>query len=166
MVHHIICMGVSATGKTTVGHRLADRLSVEFLEGDDLHTQANKDRMEQGIALTDDDRAPWLADIRDWMTERTEAGRSTVVACSALKRQYRDVLRDASGQVMFVHIKPPDELLRERMRARKGHYMGADQLNDQLETLEPLDKDEEGFTIENQRSAEDVAADIATRLKL
>lgn len=164
MIRHIICMGVSATGKTTVGHILADLLGTTFLEGDDLHTQANKDRMEEGIALTDEDRAPWLADIRDWMTQQGRSDRSTVVACSALKREYRDVLRGAEGRVIFVHIKPPQDLLYERMKGRTDHYMGPDQLDDQLETLEPLDSDEEGFTIDNQKSPEDAAKEIAALL--
>lgn len=164
MVRHIICMGVSSTGKTTIGRLLAEQLGADYLEGDDLHTQANRDRMAQGIALTDEDRQPWLGDIRQWMTERAADGRSTVVACSALKRRYRDTLREGDGEVIFVHILPPEDLLRERMAERKGHFMGPEQLDDQLSTLEPLEKDEEGFTIDNQASPESSAAEIAARL--
>lgn len=165
MVRHIVCMGVSATGKTTIGRLLAQRLGdIEFLEGDDLHSQENRDRMARGVALTDEDRAPWLARIREWMNDRGRSGRSTVVACSALKRGYRDVLREAEGDVVFVHISPPEDLLRARMRERTGHYMGPEQLDDQLATLEPLGSDEAGFTVDNRQGPETVADEIATRL--
>lgn len=166
MTRHIVCMGVSATGKSTVGKILADKLGgYDFLEGDDLHSQVNKDRMEQGIALTDEDRAPWLNRIRDWMSERSRAGRSTVIACSALKHSYRDLLREADGRVIFIHISPPRSLLQERIAEREDHFMGADQLDDQLDTLEPLISGEDGFTTTNEGSPEEAVQEIMAVLK-
>lgn len=166
MTRHIVCMGVSATGKSTIGKILADELGgYDFLEGDDLHSQADKDRMGQGIALTDEDRAPWLKRIRDWMSERSSVGRSTVIACSALKHSYRDLLRKADGRVIFIHISPPRSLLQERIAEREDHFMGADQLDDQLETLEPLVSGEDGFMTTNDGSPEEAVQEIMALLK-
>lgn len=166
MTRHIVCMGVSATGKSTIGKILADKLGgYDFLEGDDLHSQASKDRMKQGIALTDEDRAPWLTRIRDWMSEQSSAGRSTVIACSALKHSYRDLLREADGRVIFIHISPPRSLLQKRIAEREDHFMGADQLDDQLNTLEPLINGEDGFKTPNEGSPEEAVQEIMALLK-
>ncbi|WP_123371925.1 gluconokinase [Cellulomonas sp. PhB150] len=137
-------MGVSGTGKTTVGRLIAERLGATFIEGDDLHPAANVESMRAGIPLTDAQRAPWLALIRDAMDA---AGGDTVVACSALRRAYRDVLRGAHGRVRFVHlVVPPDELTR-RLEARAGHFMPATLLASQLATLEDLEPDEDGVDV-------------------
>ncbi|ROS26099.1 gluconokinase [Cellulomonas sp. PhB150] len=141
---HVVVMGVSGTGKTTVGRLIAERLGATFIEGDDLHPAANVESMRAGIPLTDAQRAPWLALIRDAMDA---AGGDTVVACSALRRAYRDVLRGAHGRVRFVHlVVPPDELTR-RLEARAGHFMPATLLASQLATLEDLEPDEDGVDV-------------------
>ena len=157
-VEHIVVMGVSGTGKSTVGTLLADDLGWSFLEGDDVHPAANVAKMRAGIPLEDDDRAPWLAAIRDELSANADDGRSTVVTCSALRRAYRDVLRVARGRVRFVHLEvAPDELAR-RMTQREGHFMPASLLASQLATLEPLDADEDGVTVPAGRDAAATAA--------
>ncbi|WP_456821076.1 gluconokinase [Cellulomonas sp. URHB0016] len=140
-------MGVSGTGKTTIGKLVAERLGVPFIEGDELHPPSNVEKMHAGIPLTDDDRGPWLRLVRDAMTEHAQAGRSTVVACSALRRAYRETLREAEGRVRMVHIAVPDDDLGRRMAARRGHFMPAGLLASQLATLEPLGSDEDGVVV-------------------
>ena len=142
MNEHVVVMGVSGTGKSTVGRLLAERLGAVFVEGDDLHPAANVASMRAGIPLTDEQRAPWLEAVRDAMD-----GPGTVVACSALRRRYRDVLRGADGRVRFVHlVVAPDELAR-RLGQRAGHFMPASLLASQLATLEPLEPDEDGIDV-------------------
>jgi gluconokinase len=144
---HLVVMGVSGTGKTTIGTLLAQRLGYDYIEGDTLHPAANVARMAAGIALTDADRQPWLELVRDAMSAAAARGHSTVVACSALRRAYRDVLRGAEGRVRFVHlVVPPDELA-HRMANRPGHFMPASLLESQLATLEPLGADEDGVAV-------------------
>lgn len=146
-VVHLVVMGVSGTGKTTIGKLVAERLGRPFVEGDELHPPANVEKMHAGIPLTDEDRCPWLRLVRDAMTEHARAGRSAVVACSALRRTYRDVLREAEGRVRMVHIAVPDDDLDRRMSARRGHFMPAGLLASQLATLEPLGPDEDGVVV-------------------
>ncbi|WP_402461698.1 gluconokinase [Isoptericola aurantiacus] len=146
-VTHVVVMGVAGSGKTTVATLLAARLGVDYAEADQFHSEANIAKMRSGTALTDDDRAPWLAAIRDWLSAEAESGRPGVVTCSALRRTYRDVLRSATGQVRFVHLDGPPELLAERMGGRSGHFMPTSLLPSQLATLEPLEDDEAGITV-------------------
>ena len=146
-VQHLVVMGVSGSGKTTLAQTLADRLGWACAEADDFHPQANVDRKTAGVALTDEDREPWLRTIRDWLTEQTRAGHAAVVTCSALKVAYRDVLRAAQGTVRFVHLTAPPEVIGERLTRRTGHFMPATLLGSQLETLEPLTPDEDGITL-------------------
>ncbi|MDR7330150.1 gluconokinase [Corynebacterium guangdongense] len=138
---HVVVMGVSGSGKTTVGEMLAEQLGLPYYDGDDLHPQANIDKMAQGIPLTDEDRWPWLTLVGEWLAERPAGG---VIGCSALKRSYRDAIRAASPGVSFVHVHGAKELLRERMEHRPGHFMPASLLDSQFATLEELDEDEVG----------------------
>lgn len=139
---HVVVMGVAGAGKTTVAAALAEKLGWTLAEADEFHTQANIDKMTNGVPLTDDDRWPWLRAIRDWMTEQARGGRSTVLTCSALKRSYRRLLAEAEGRVVFAHLDGSPELLAERMSSRSGHFMPTGLLPSQLATLEPLTADE------------------------
>ena len=144
---HIVVMGVSGTGKTSVGEELAEELGCEFVEGDSLHPRRNIEKMEHGIPLTDEDRWPWLQAIADMVAVRDHEGTSTVVTCSALKRKYRDLLRDAAP-TFFVHLDAPFDVLEARMRQRTKHFMPASLLRSQVDTLEPLGDDEAGEVVD------------------
>ncbi len=160
---HLVVMGVSGTGKSTVGQLLAERLGRPLIEGDDLHPEANKAKMHAGIPLTDEDRGPWLRAVRDAMDA---AGGSTVVACSSLRRTYRDILRTAGGRVRFAHlVAEPDELA-ERMADRTGHFMPVTLLASQLATLEPLQPDEDGVTIPSLPDPEATTSALVRALTL
>lgn len=132
----VIIMGVSGSGKTTIGERLAERLGWPFYDGDDFHPPANRDKMARGIALTDADRAPWLAALRDRIDELSRAGRPAVIACSALKRAYREMLSVDRADVRLVYLKGDYDLIRRRMETRAGHFMNVDLLMSQFDTLE------------------------------
>jgi gluconokinase len=133
----IVLMGVSGSGKTTVGTRLAKALGAEFAEGDSYHPPANVEKMRSGMPLDDSDRWPWLkilsAEIDRWLA----AGKSVVLACSALKQAYRDVLAKGRQGVRFVHLQGDKALIRERLARRRGHYMPATLLDSQFAALEP-----------------------------
>ena len=144
---HIVVMGVSATGKTTVGRGIAEELGCDFIEGDELHPSANIKKMSQGIPLTDEDRWPWLQAIAEMVAVRNHEGKSTVVTCSALKRAYRDVLRDAAP-TLFVHLEAPFAVLEKRMSQRTKHFMPTALLQSQFDTLEPLADDEAGVVLD------------------
>lgn len=147
----VVVMGVSGTGKTTVAEALARRTGRLYLEGDDFHPASNKERMGAGIALTDADRAPWLAALADRMTLAYREGTAVALSCSALRRAYRDVLRGAQGGCLFVHLTGEARELRRRMAeraARTDHYMPTSLLDSQLHVLEPLDADEAGVAID------------------
>ncbi|MBL0886010.1 gluconokinase [Myceligenerans sp. I2] len=146
-------MGVAGSGKTTVAALLAGRLGASFAEGDDFHSPENVAKMAAGHPLDDDDRRPWLQGIRDWLAKELDAGRTAVVPCSALRREYRDLLRTAgrppSGDdVRFVHLTGSYELLRTRIQGRAGHFMKPTMLDSQLATLEPLQDDEPGISVD------------------
>ena len=138
-------MGVSGSGKSTVGRALAERLGAAFIDADDLHPSANQAKMASGTPLTDEDRWPWLAEVGRAIHPDATNSRWIVVACSALKRVYRDViLREAGGSTVFAHLVGEPELLRERMASRSEHFMPPSLLRSQLETLEPLAASEPG----------------------
>ena len=164
-VQHIVVMGVTGTGKTTTAKALVDRLGWPYAEADDFHPKANIEKMAAGHPLTDEDRWPWLRSLRDWMSEQASKGLSTVVTCSALKRSYRDVLRQAQGLVRFVELDLDEADLRVRMTQRK-HFMPVSLLRSQEDTLEPLEADEDGFRIVSKGDVEDVAAEIFRRLEI
>lgn len=132
----VIVMGVTGAGKTTVGHLLAVELGAEFVDADDHHLPANVAKMKSGTPLDDADRAPWLARLNALLQERDGAGRSVVLACSALKAAYRDALVEGLAGTKIVHLRGSRALLRERLEARRGHYMNPALLGSQLDTLE------------------------------
>ncbi|GCE75516.1 gluconokinase [Cellulomonas biazotea] len=144
---HVVVMGVAGSGKTTVGRALAERLGRPYAEADEFHPAANVAKMSAGTPLTDEDRRPWLEAIRDWLTAQGDAAQDTVVTCSALKVAYRDVLRQATGRVRFLHLAGSEDLLADRMAHRAGHFMPTSLLPSQLATLEPLTADEDGVTV-------------------
>lgn len=141
----VVVMGVSGSGKTTVGALLAGELGWDFAEADEFHPQANIDKMAAGTPLTDEDRWPWLRSIRQWIDERIDQGGHGVVTCSALKRSYRDVLRRKG--VVFVHLAGSRETIFTRMAVRSGHFMPASLLHSQFEILEEVGADEDGVRI-------------------
>jgi gluconokinase len=142
----LIVMGVSGTGKSTVAGLLAGHLGWPLQEGDDLHPEANVDKMEKGIPLTDDDRWPWLDRIGEWIDEQGRQNEPGIVTCSALRRAYRDRLRRPN--VVFVYLAGTREAIRRRMAAREGHFMPLSLLDSQLDTLEPPGPDEQVITVD------------------
>jgi gluconokinase len=132
----LILMGVSGSGKTTIGQRLAHELGWPFYDGDDFHPQANIDKMRQGAPLTDDDRASWLGALRQLIDDMLAANQSAIIACSALKQAYRDRLAGPHQDVVFVYLKGSYALIRQRLLERQGHFMRAGLLASQFETLE------------------------------
>ncbi len=163
-VQHLVIMGVSGSGKSTVAVLLAQRLGRPMAEGDDFHPPANVAAMAAGRPLTDADRAPWLAAIRDWITARDGAGEPTVVACSALRRAYRDRLREGPGRVRFVQLDVPEPVLERRLEARRGHFMPVSLLGSQLDTLEPLEPDEDGVVVRVADSPDVTVASVLEAL--
>ncbi|MDX6230956.1 MAG: gluconokinase [Frankiales bacterium] len=160
----IVVMGVSGSGKTTVAAELVARTGWTFAEGDSFHPAANVEKMRAGHPLTDEDRWPWLQAIADWIGEHERAGQNAIVTCSALRRVYRDLLRDGHPSVWFAHISVPESVLNERLTHRQGHYMPAGLLGSQLSTLEPLQPDEPGVTVAAQASPGAVAERILAEL--
>jgi gluconokinase len=138
-------MGVSGSGKSTVGSALAQRLRVPFVDADTLHPPANIAKMTTGEPLNDDDRYPWLEKVGEWLAGHCNGG---VMSCSALKRKYRDQLRVHCPRVEFLHLSGSPELINRRMSARTGHFMPAALLRSQFDTLEPLGADERGVTVD------------------
>lgn len=141
----VVVMGISGSGKSTIGSGLAQRLGVPFVDGDDLHPQSNVDKMAAGHPLDDDDRRPWLEKVGAWLLAHPDGG---VIACSALKRTYRDLLRAMAPEVTFVHLEGSRELIEERHSGREGHFMPHSMLSSQLATLEPLRPDETGVSLD------------------
>jgi len=132
----VVVMGVSGAGKTTIGKMLAEQLEWEFHDADDLHPEANKAKMASGIALTDADRAPWLASVRDLIATSLARSINAVLACSALKQSYRDAIVVDPARVKIVFLKGSPELIASRMAHRKNHFMNKDLLASQFDTLE------------------------------
>lgn len=154
-------MGVAGSGKTTVGRRLAETLGWPYVEGDDLHPPANREKMAAGIPLTDADRLPWLRELRARIEHALTAGENAVVACSALKSSYREVLAGGLEEVRFVHLTGSPELIRERLAERPGHFMKAGMLDSQLAALEPP---ADAVEVDVARSPDEIVAEIRQRL--
>ncbi len=163
---YIIVMGVSGSGKTTVAKGIAERMHWDFAEGDDFHSEANVAKMHSGHPLTDEDRWPWLRSIGDWINEREKQGTSAVLTCSALKRVYRDLLREGRPGVRFCHVEVDAELIAKRLAARQGHYMPPSLLPSQLAALEPLEPDEPGATVSAAPTPEEVVDNAMKALGL
>lgn len=163
-VHIAVVMGVSGSGKTTVGRIIAERLDWTFAEGDSLHPPENVAKMASGHALDDADRWPWLQRVRDWIDEQVAAGRSGVVTCSALKRSYRDLLSKDRPEVVFVHLAGTAEQITERLVPRHGHFMPAALLDSQFHDLQPLGPDENGIEVDVAGTAESIADPAVRRL--
>lgn len=143
-----VVMGVSGSGKTTVGRILADRLGAQYAEGDDDHPRANIDKMAAGKPLTDEDRHWWLLKLQDRIRQSRQEDAALVLTCSALKRRYRDLLREADAGLAFLHLDGERALIASRMRGRTGHFMPAALLDSQLRDLEPLQADERGCRLD------------------
>ena len=159
----IIVMGVSGSGKTTLGGRLASELGYRFIEGDDLHPPANVAKMAAGTPLTDDDRWPWLDRVAD--RAKVLSGTGCVISCSALKRSYRDHIRDRAGvAVTFVHPEVDLQVLGFRMRDRPGHYMPPSLLDSQWTTLERPDVDEGAIRVNGVLSLEVLTRQVLAQL--
>lgn len=162
---HVVFMGVSGSGKSTIARAVQARLGWDFAEGDDFHPAANVEKMAAGHPLTDADRFPWLGTLAAWIREHDVEGRSTLMSCSALRRTYREVLRSGADDVRFVHLVGDKGLLLERMDAR-DHFMPPSLLESQLDTLEPLHPDEAGTTVDVADPAEAVAERVVAELGL
>ena len=146
-------MGVSGSGKSTVGAALARRLRVPFVDADSLHPPANIAKMTAGEPLDDGDRYPWLEKVGEWLAGHRDGG---VVSCSALKRKYRDQLRAHCPRVEFLYLSASPELIAARLAARSGHFMPAALLQSQLDALEPLGADEAGVTVDARQDIDTI----------
>ncbi len=132
----IIVMGVSGSGKTTVGEGVARRIHAKFIDGDDLHPRANIQKMGSGHPLNDEDRMPWLERLSDAAYSLHHKNESGIIVCSALKRRYRDRLREGNPEMVFLYLKGSFDVIMERLKARSGHFMPTDLLKSQFEALE------------------------------
>ncbi|MFL6626888.1 MAG: gluconokinase [Burkholderiaceae bacterium] len=162
----LVLMGVSGSGKTTVAKLIADRLDWPFEEGDALHPPANVAKMAAGHPLDDDDRAPWLAKVADWVDARLDGGESGVITCSALKRKYRALIDRRGHGVEFVFLHGSRELVAERLATRQGHFMPSSLLATQFETLEEPAADEPVIRVEIGATPEAIADDVMAALGL
>lgn len=158
----VVVMGVSGSGKTTVGKALAAALGASYVEGDDLHPPANKEKMASGTPLEDEDRWPWLDLVGQALSE--DGGR-VVATCSALKRSYRDRIRGPAPDAFFVLLDGDAELLRERQGARQGHFMPASLMDSQLATLEPLQEDEAGVRLDVSADPEELVDEAVAAVR-
>jgi gluconokinase len=161
----VIVFGVSGAGKTTTGKLLAEKLGWRFYEADDFHPRFNIEKMHSGCPLTDEDRWPWVERLRAQITRSLAAKENAVLACSALKRAYRDRLR-VSDDVKFVFLRGDYALVAEQLRHRRGHFMKPELLRSQFADLEQPEPDEDVLTIELGRTPHELAEDVKTKLRL
>jgi gluconokinase len=160
-----IVFGVSGAGKTTIGKLLAEQLGWRFLEADDFHPRVNIEKMRSGRPLTDEDRWPWLERLREQITYSLAAKGNAVLACSALKRAYRERLR-VSDEVRYVFLRGNYAVIEKQLRRRRGHFMNPDLLRSQFTDLEEPGSDENVLTIELGRTPQEIVEEIKTRLRL
>ncbi|MFF3404815.1 gluconokinase [Streptomyces sp. NPDC002742] len=160
----VVVMGVSASGKSTFGKKLAQRLNVPFVEGDDFHPPRNIARMSAGRPLDDADREPWLHTLANWIRDATRSRRSAVVSCSALKLTYRELLRAAGPGVWFVHLDLERDVARRRITHRTGHFMSEELLESQYDALQPLLDVEAGLTVDATSDTETTLDRVQTAL--
>jgi gluconokinase len=153
-----VVMGVSGSGKSLIGAAFAKGLGVDFVEGDQYHSAENVRRMSSGIALTDDDRADWLRSLAARLREANEAGTGLVMACSALKRSYRDILRAEAGSLRFVFLKGERALIASRIAGRPGHFMPTSLLESQFASLEEPSTDEDAWVCDVRQAPADIVA--------
>jgi gluconokinase len=163
--YHLVFMGVSGSGKSTVARAVQERLGWEMAEGDDFHPPENVAKMSEGTPLTDTDRWGWLESLADWTAERDARDEPTVITCSALRRSYREVLRRGGDGTFFVHCTGDKHMFLERMNAR-DHFMPPSLLESQLDTLEPLGPDEAGMDVDPALPVDRLAAMVLARLGL
>lgn len=157
-VPRVVVMGVTGSGKSTIGAALAERLGVPFGDADDFHSAANVAKMSAGVPLDDADRRPWLRAIGRWLAAQDRGG---VVSCSALKRSYRDTLRAEAPGLVFVHLHGDRETVRRRVAGRAGHFMPESLVESQFAALEPLAADERGIVLDLDTPADDLVAAAA-----
>ncbi|HZQ33680.1 MAG TPA: gluconokinase [Mycobacterium sp.] len=160
----IVVMGVSGSGKSTVGAALAQRLGVPFADADDFHPAANIAKMAAGMPLDDDDRRPWLEAIGGWLAAHGD-GDGGVMSCSALKRTYRDYLRSCCPSTEFVHLSGSPEVIATRQAARTGHFMPPSLMASQFATLEPLQPDERGITVGVDRDVDAIVDELSRTVR-
>jgi carbohydrate kinase (thermoresistant glucokinase family) len=160
----IVVMGVSGIGKTTIGRRLAARLGASFLEGDDFHPAANVAKMRRGEPLDDADRQPWLEALAGELARRQAAGERVVLACSALRRRYRDLLRSRGAAVRFVYLAGDPAFVRQRLAGRKGHFMPPSLLDSQFAALEEPGADEAAIPVDAAATPEAIVDRVADAL--
>jgi carbohydrate kinase (thermoresistant glucokinase family) len=158
-----VVMGVTGSGKSTVGAALARTLRVDFVEGDDYHPMENVRRMASGIPLTDEDRSGWLAALAERIRDAKSSNAGIVLSCSALKRSYRDVLRAAAPELQFVFFKGSESLIAGRIAARQGHFMPASLLESQLAILEEPSADEDVWTCDINKSVQEIVDSLVLR---
>jgi gluconokinase len=162
----LVTMGVSGSGKTTIGEALARRLGWAYEDGDTFHPASNVAKMHAGHPLTDEDRWPWLKAIAAEIDRVCDAGEHVVIGCSALRRVYRDILVHGRNDIRIVYLKGTQQLIASRLAARKGHFMPSELLTSQFQTLEPPGGDEHPVTASIDASADDIVDDILHQLKL
>lgn len=160
----VVLMGVSGSGKSTIGKILAEQLGWTFVEADDYHPPANVEKMRRGQPLTDEDRRPWLRELRDRIDAACARGENVVLACSALKHAYQDYLeRNEPECVQYVYLHGSEELIRQRLAARKGHFMNPTLLHSQFEALEPP---ADAIRVDIAPAPEVIAAEVKKKLGL
>jgi gluconokinase len=157
----VVLMGVTGSGKTTVGKVLAKELGWKFLDADDYHPPANIEKMRQGVPLTDEDRKPWLQTLARLIQDARDRGENIVLGCSALKHAYQEYLRHDLDVVHYVCLCGPEEVIQKRLDVRKGHFMNPDLLDSQLEILEPP---EDAIRVDVSGTPEEIAGEIRRRL--